>query len=76
MKQLYDFQLKTNKSFQEAQKNFIENPQENWGEIASTFKWYESWDEVYRREIEYYRKLSRPSCGNPSRERSLNLGTK
>ena len=48
MKQLYDFQLKTNKSFQEAQKNFIENPQENWGEIASTFKWYEPWDEVLR----------------------------
>jgi acetyl-CoA synthetase len=46
MKQLYDYQLKTNKSFREAHKKSIENPQAFWGEIASTFKWQQSWEEV------------------------------
>jgi acetyl-CoA synthetase len=46
MKQLYDYQLKTNKSFREAHKKSIENPQAFWGEIASTFKWQQPWEEV------------------------------
>ena len=48
MKQLYDYQLKTNKSFREAHKKSIENPQAFWGEIASTFKWQQPWEEVLR----------------------------
>ncbi len=48
MKQLYDYQLKTNDSFKEACKKSIENPQDFWGEIASTFKWQQPWDEVLR----------------------------
>ena len=48
MKQLYDYQLKTNKSFREAHKKSIENPQAFWGEIASTFKWKQPWEEVLR----------------------------
>ena len=48
MKQLYDYQLKTNKSFREAHKKSIENPQAFWGEIASTFKWQQPWQEVLR----------------------------
>ena len=48
MKQLYDYQLKTNKSFRDAQKKSIENPQAFWGEIASTFKWQQPWEEVLR----------------------------
>ncbi len=48
MKQLYDYQLKTNDSFKEACKRSIENPQDFWGEIASTFKWQQPWDEVLR----------------------------
>ena len=46
MKQLYDYQLKTNKSFREAHKKSIENPQAFWGKIASTFKWQQPWEEV------------------------------
>ena len=46
MKQLYDYQLKTNKSFREAHKKSIENPQVFWGKIASTFKWQQPWEEV------------------------------
>ena len=46
MKQLYDYQLKTNESFREAHKKSIENPQTFWGEIASTFKWQQPWEEV------------------------------
>ena len=46
MKQLYDYQLKTNESFREAHKKSIENPQAFWGEIASTFKWHQPWEEV------------------------------
>jgi len=48
MKQLYDYQLKTNESFREAHKKSIENPQAFWGEIASTFKWQQPWEEVLR----------------------------
>jgi acetyl-CoA synthetase len=48
MKQLYDYQLKTNKSFREAHKKSIENPQAFWGEIASTFEWQQPWEEVLR----------------------------
>ena len=48
MKQLYDYQLKTNDSFKEACKRSIESPQDFWGEIASTFKWQQPWDEVLR----------------------------
>ena len=48
MKQLYDYQLNTNKSFRDAQKKSIENPQAFWGEIASTFKWQQPWEEVLR----------------------------
>ena len=48
MKQLYDYQLKTNKSFKEAHKKSIENPQAFWEEIASTFKWQQPWEEVLR----------------------------
>ena len=48
MKQLYDYQLKTNESFREAHKKSIENPQTFWGEIASTFKWQQPWEEVLR----------------------------
>ena len=46
MKQLYDYQLKTNESFREAHKKSIENPQVFWGKIASTFKWQQPWEEV------------------------------
>ena len=48
MKQLYDYQLKTNNSLKEARKKSIENPQVFWGEIASTFKWQQPWEEVLR----------------------------
>ena len=48
MKQLYDYQLKTNESFKEAHKKSIENPQVFWVEIASTFKWQQPWNEVLR----------------------------
>ena len=48
MKQLYDYQLKTNDSFKEACKKSIESPQDFWGEIASTFKWQQPWDDVVR----------------------------
>ena len=48
MKQLYDYQLKTNKSFIEAHKKSIEKPQVFWDEIASTFKWKQPWEEVLR----------------------------
>ncbi|MEN8769243.1 MAG: acetate--CoA ligase [Candidatus Arcticimaribacter sp.] len=48
MKQLYDYQLKTNDTFKEACKKSIENPRDFWGEIASTFKWQQPWDEVLR----------------------------
>ena len=48
MKKLYDYQLKTNESFTEAHKKSIENPQAFWGEIASTFKWHQPWEEVLR----------------------------
>ena len=88
MKQLYDYQLKTNDSFKEACKKSIESPQDFWGEIASTFKWQQPWDDVVRYdwsipktewflggEIKHNRKLSRSTCCDTSREGSNNLGT-
>ncbi len=48
MKQLSDFQLKTNDSFRKAQRKSIDNPTEFWGEIAATFQWHEPWKEVLR----------------------------
>lgn len=46
MKKLYDFQLKTGESYQEAYRKSVENPKEFWSEIAQTFEWKQPWKEV------------------------------
>ena len=46
MKNIYDFQLRSNDEFKAAQLESIQNPNSFWGEIAETFQWHSPWNSV------------------------------
>ena len=46
MKNIFDFQLRSNDEFKAAQLESIQNPNSFWGEIAETFQWHSPWNSV------------------------------